>query len=328
MDRRAFIGVLAASSALARRALAQRTEKLPRVAVVFNSIPLAETAEHHFYRAFVDGLRDLGLVAGRNIIIERRSAEGRREDMPGLMQELLALHVDVIVSIGPGVGAAQRATRSIPIVSVGTDGLVESGSAASLGRPGGNLTGLTAEVGGVEMSTKRLQLLHEVAPRAARVAVLGYALRMEVNQVGLESAARVLGRTIVWAHARAPQELKPALATIEKERADALYVEGTPTNYVHVREIVEFAAKLKLPSIYEFREGPEAGGLMSYGSNLADLFRRAATFVDKILRGAKPGELPMEQPTKFELVINEKAAKAIGITIPQSLLLRADVVIQ
>jgi putative ABC transport system substrate-binding protein len=326
MDRRAFIGVLAVSSALPPRAHAQRTERLPRVAVVFNNIPLAESDEHRFYRAFLDGLRDLGLVEGRNIIIERRSAEGRYERMPSLMQELLALHVDVIVSIGPGVGAAQRATRSIPIVAVGTDGLVESGSAASLGRPGGNLTGLTGDVGGVEMSTKRLQLLHEVTPRAARVAVLGYALRMEVNQAGLESDARVLGQTIVWAHARAPEELKAAFAAIEKEQVDALYVEGSPTNYRHVPEIVEFAAKLKLPSIYEFREGPEAGGLMSYGANYANLFRRAATFVTKILRGAKPGELPIEQPTNFELVVNVKTAKAIGITIPQSLLLRAEVI--
>ena len=326
MDRRAFIGSAAVGTLmLSSRANAQRAEKLPRIALVFNNVPV----DNAYYRAFVHGLRDLGLVEGRNIIIERRSAEGRYERLPSLMQELLALHVDVIVSIGPGVGAAQRATQTIPVVAVGTDGLV-GGAVASLGRPGGNVTGLTGEVGGVEMSTKRLQLLHEVAPRAARVAVLGYSLRIEVNQAGssLEPAARALGQTIVWAHARTPQDLKAAFATIEKERINALYVEGAPVAFRHVSDIVDLAAKLKLPSIYEFREGPEAGGLISYGSNLADTFRRAAAYVDKILKGAKPGELPIEQPTKFELVINLKTAAALGVTIPQSVLLRADEVIQ
>jgi putative tryptophan/tyrosine transport system substrate-binding protein len=328
MNRRSFLCNAAAGLLI----LGTRANgaSLPRVAIVFMNAPATDIAGYWLDKAFVSGLRERGLEEGRNIVIVRRSAAGQYDRLPQLMQELVEAPVDCIVSIGSGVSAAWRATRTIPIVAVGTDGLVGLGLIASLGRPGGNVTGLTAEVGWTETSTKRLQLLHEAAPRALRVAILGYALRTEPHQAGLslESAALALGQTIVWADARTPQGLKTALATIEKERVNALYVESAPANYRHLSEIVDLAAKLKLPSVFEFREGPEAGGLMSYGSNLADLFRRAGTYVDKILRGTKPGELPLEQPTKFELVINLKAANALGITIPQSLLLRADEVIQ
>jgi len=286
-------------------------------------------ADHRFDQAFVRGLRERGLEEGRNVVIERRSAEDRYDRLPQLMQELVAASVDVIVAFGPAVGAAWRATRRIPIVAVATDGLVELGAVASLSRPGGNVTGLTAEVDFVEMGSKRLQLLREMAPNVSRLAVLGYGLVTEEasRRSRFESAARVLGQTIVWAHARTPQDLRTALANIERERVNALYVEHAPANIAHVREIVDLAAKLKLPSIYEFREGPENGGLMSYGADTAELFRRAATFVDKILKGAKPGDLPVEQPARFELVVNRGAAKTLGINIPQTLRERADAVI-
>jgi putative ABC transport system substrate-binding protein len=331
MDRRAFIGITAVGTLmLSSRAYAQRAEKLPRVALVLTFTPVAEMADYRIARVFVDGLRDLGWVEGRNIVIERRSAEGRYERFPGLMQELLALPVDVIVATGSAVGAARRATDTIPIVSVAIDDLDADGAAASLARPGRNVTGLSGDVDPGVANGKRLQLLTEAAPKASRVAFLGYRSRPGDRfwRPATEAAARALGLTLVWVGADTPEELEAAFAAIAKERANALFVDATAVNYRNARPISEFAARLRLPSIYGVREGPEEGGLMSYGSNLADLFRRAATFVDKILKGAKPGELPIERPTKFELVINLKTAKALGLTIPQLLLLRADEVIQ
>jgi putative ABC transport system substrate-binding protein len=324
MDRRSFFRTAATVLlVVGRRANAAA---LPRVAFVHNNAPISEVADDRNYKAFARGLRERGFEEGRNIIVVRLSAEGRYDRFPQLMEELVATSVDVIVAIGPGVGAAMRATRTIPIVAVGTDGLVESGAVASLGRPGGNVTGLTGETGGVELATKRLQLLREAAPRASRVAFLGYGLRSVDASQGpsFESAGRALGQTIVWAHFRTPQDLKPAFATIEKEQADALYVEAVPVTYLHLRDIVDLAARLKLPAMYEMREGPEQGGLMSYGSDLADLFSRAASFVDRILKGAKPGDLPVEQPTRFELILNRGAAKTLGIIIPPTLLQRTD----
>jgi putative tryptophan/tyrosine transport system substrate-binding protein len=329
MDRRAFIGTAAVGAlVLSSRANSQRAEKLPRIALVFNNIPVAGMAAHPMDRAFVDGLRNLGLVEGRNIKIERRSAEGRYERLPSLMQELLALQVDVIVTTGPGVGAARRATDTIPIVAVGADGLAEVGGAASLARPGRNLTGLTGDVGLMELNGKRLQLLKEAAPKTSRVAFLGQSSRPSDRlwHPGTEAAAHALGLTLIWVGADTREEFEAAFAAIAKDRADALFVDGTPVNYVNPRPITEFAARLRLPAIYQFREGPEAGGLMSYGSNFPELFRRAAALVDKILKGAKPGDLPIEQPTKFELVINLKTATALGLTIPQTLRLQAELI--
>ncbi len=334
IDRRTFVGSAAACAVMvSARANAQRGGALPRVALVFNNIPLAEMAgadpAHRLARAFVHGLRDLGLVEGRNIIIERRSAEGRYDRLPGLIQDLLALQVDVVVAIGPALWAAKRATDATPIVAVGDDGLVDEGVAAGLARPGRNLTGLTTEVGIEGMNGKRLQLLKEVVPKTLRVAFLGVSNRPldRYRRSATEAAADALGLTLTWVVADTPDEFEAAFAAIGKDRADALLVDGTTVNYVHTRRIGEFAARLRLPAVYNWREGPEAGGLMSYGSNAADLYRRSATYVDKILKGAKPGELPIKRPTKFELVINLKTARALGITIPQSLLLRADEVI-
>jgi putative ABC transport system substrate-binding protein len=321
MDRRSFFRTAATSLLLVGgRANAAA---LPRVAFVDN-ISISEIAGDRYYKAFARGLREYGREEGRNIIVMRRSAEGRYDRFPQLMQDLVAAPVDVIVAIGPGVGAATRATRTIPIVAVGTDGLVESGVVVSLARPGGNVTGLTGETGGIELYTKRLQLLHEAAPQTSRVAFLGHGPADASERASLESAGRALGQTIIWAHFRTSQDLKTAFATVDQARTDALYVEGVPASYSHGRDIVDFAAKLKPPSIYEFREGPEQGGLMSYGSDLADLYRRAASYVDRILKGTKPADLPMEQPTRFELILNRGAAKALGIMIPPTLLQRTD----
>jgi putative ABC transport system substrate-binding protein len=261
IDRRAFIGTAAVGALmLSSRPHAQRAEKLPRVALVFNNIPVAEMTDHRFARAFVDGMRDLGLVEGRNIAIERRSAEGRYERLPSLMQELLALQVDVIVAIGPSVGAARRATDRIPIVAVGTDGFVEGGGAVSLARPGRNLTGLSGEVG-VAVNGKRLQLLTEVVPKASRVAFLGERSRPSLYwRPATEAAAHALGLTLLWVGVDTPEQFNAAFAAIAKHRADSLFVDGTPVNYVHARPISEFAARLLLPAVYTFREGPEAGG--------------------------------------------------------------------
>ena len=232
---------------------------LPRVGVVFNNSPSAGIADYPYYKAFMRGLRERGFEEGRNVVVVPRSAEGRYDRLPQLMQDLISSPVDIIVTIGPGVGAARRATQTIPIVAVGTDGLVESGAVSSLGRPGGNVTGMTTDVGGVEMATKRLQLLREAVPRASRVAVLGFGLQTldASSRSSVESAGRSLGQTVIWAYARTAQDFTTAFATIEKERADALYVEAQAAIYRHVREIVDRAAKLKLPSIYEFREGPD-----------------------------------------------------------------------
>jgi len=331
MDRRAFIGTAAVGALmLSSRANAQRGEKLPRVAFVFNWVPVADMTAHPSYRAFVQGLRDLGLVEGRNILIERRSAEGRFERLPSLIHELLELPVAVIVASGGLAGpAAWRATDTIPIVVVGEDFAVADGGAASLAQPGRNVTGLTSEVGLELMTPKRLQLLTEAVPKASRVAFLGWSSRPSDRswRPATEAAALALGLTLSWLAADNPEELEAAFVAVAKDRPDALFVDGTaPRGLRNARRINEFAARQRLPTIFNWHEGPETGGLMSYGANEPDLWRRAATFVDKILKGAKPGDLPIEQPTKFELVINLTTAKALGLKIPQPLLQRAEVI--
>jgi putative ABC transport system substrate-binding protein len=333
MDRRRFIGTAAVGALmLSCSANAQRGEKLPRVALVFGNVPVADMTANPPYRAFVQGLRDLGLVEGRNIVIERRSAEGHYERVPSLIHELVALQVAVIVGSGSAMtAAAKRATDTIPIVIVGDDFIVADGAAASLARPGRNVTGLTTEVGTELLTPKRLQLLTEAVPKASRVAFLGWSSRPSdrVWRPAAEAAALALGLTLSWVAADKREELEAAFVAVAKDRPDALFVDGSaPNDGRSLRRISEFAARLRLPTIFNYRSGPEAGGLMSYGVNEVDLWRRAAPFVDKILKGAKPGDLPIEQPTKFELVINLRTAKALGITIPQSVLLRADEVIR
>jgi len=299
---------------------------VPRIGYVGAGSPA--TAGHHA-QAFVQGLRELGYVEGQNIAIEYRWAEGRLERLPALVADLLRLRVDVLISSAtPAIRAAKEQTSGVPIVMAGVTDPVGLGFAASLARPGGNITGLTHL--SPELPGKRLELLKEVVPRLLRVAVLwnpnhpGQPLAFKETQV----AAQALRVTLISMEARDREELERVLSAIGKKRPQALLELADPLTFFHRGLITEVAARHRLPAMYSFREWVEAGGLMSYGTTFADLFRRAATYVDKILKGAKPAELPVEQPMRFELVINMKTAKALGITFPQTILIRAEEVIR
>ncbi len=280
--------------------------------------------------AFRQGLRGLGWVEGQNIVIEYRSAEGRYDRLPDLAADLVRLKVDIIAAAGTAATtAAKNATRAIPIVMIGVGDPVGLELIASLARPGGNVTGLTFSVG-METAGKGLELLKEALPKVRRVAVLtnpanpGQPLALK----NVKAAARSLGMQLQLLEARGPDEFDGTFAAMAKERVGALLVVSEAMFNIHRVRLADLAARNKLPSMHGFREDAEAGGLMSYGPDLADLCRRSATYVDKILKGAKPGDLPVEQPTKFELVINLKTAKALGLTIPASVLSRADQVIE
>jgi putative ABC transport system substrate-binding protein len=280
--------------------------------------------------AFLRKLRELGWVEGQNLVIEYRWAEGNVERLPDLAAELVRRNVDVIVApAGSAALAAKNATSSIPIVMIFPSDPVEMGLVASLRRPGGNITGTTLTPG-PEIFGRQLQILKETIPRASRVAILSNpadpSFALQVREV--EAAARTLRMRLQHVEAKGPEEFDSAFAAMARERADALLVNGTSTFLAHRTRIAELAVKNRLPTMYSFRESVEAGGLMAYAVNMADFVGRAAVYVDKILKGAKPADLPVEQPTKFELVINLKTAKALGLTIPQSLLARADDVIQ
>jgi putative tryptophan/tyrosine transport system substrate-binding protein len=273
-------------------------------------------------------LRELGYIEGQNIASEYRYAEGKRDRLPERAAELVRLKVDIIVALGgdPLILAAMNATKTIPIVMVGA-GIdpVTAGFVESLARPGGNVTGLT-NLGG-ELGGKRLELLKEAVPKVARVAVLyDPANPPDVRGVKevLPAAARALGLTIQPREVRAADGFERVFAALGKERPDGLYVRAGPLMNANVKRIVGFALKSRLPSVYTNREAVEAGGLMSYSADLADSYRRVAYFVDRILKGAKPADLPVEQPTKFELVINLKTAKQIGLTIPPEVIARAN----
>ncbi len=292
---------------------------------------LSSNLESNRREAFRQGLRDLGYIEGQNIIIEYRIAEGKRDKLPDLVAELIRLEVDVIFAFsGTAIQAAKKATSTVPIVSVSGDP-VRAGLVASLARPGGNITGLANLT--PELAGKRLELLRETVPQVSRVAVLwerrdtfdsDSALRMKETQ----SAAPSLGIKLQSIEVRGVNDFEPAFSAMKKDRAGALVpLRGTLINNQRKR-IVELAAKNRLPSMYDAREFAEEGGLMSYGTILADLDRRAATYVDKILKGAKPADLPVEQPMKFEFVINLKTARQIGLTIPPNVLARADRVIK
>ena len=328
MNRRAFLcgltlGTLSASLA----AQGQQTGKVYRIGVLVVS---SRAAALHLIEALEQGLRDRGYVEGRNIALEYRFAEGRPERLPDMAVELVRLKVDLIMAANDGhVRAARQATTTIPIVmSLATDPVGE-GLVASLARPGGNITGLTA---GVTPETwgKRLQLLTELVPKISRVAVLSNstfrpnAARWKPTQ----DAGRQLGVTLLPAEIRGPDDLENAFATMVQGRAEGFVVFGEPVTYSRRSQMAGLAAKHRLPGVYPWREAVDAGGLLSYGPDFRDLSRRAATYVDKILKGAKPGDLPMEQPTKYDLVINLKTAKALGLTIPPSMLARADQVIE
>ena len=278
---------------------------------------------------FRQGLRELGYVECKNLVIDLRAAEGRYERLPRLAAELISLKPDVVVAVStPTALAAKDATRTIPIVMIAVGDPVGTGLVGSLARPAGNITGVS--LFNTELSGKGLQLLKEALPKVSRVAFLWNSLNPQSAVILKETqiAAAALGVTLQPLGVRGPEDLQSALAAMTRERAGALVVVPDQMFTSNRTSIIGFAATNRLPAMYFAREYVEAGGLMSYGPNLYENYRRAATFVDKILKGAKPAELPVEQPTKFELVINLKTAKTLGLTIPQSILIRADHVIQ
>ena len=282
------------------------------------------------WQAWVAGLREHGYVPGQNLVIECRWDGGRYERAPALAAELVSLKVDLIVATGyPRVRAAKETTGTIPIVMVYVADPVASGLVPSLARPGGNVTGVSFTAG-PEIVGKHLELLKDAVPALSRAAVLlnPASPMTTIFLREAQAAARALGLTLQSYEIRDSQELEGAFAAMTKARAGALLVLAHPVIYAHGRRIVDLAAQNRLPAVYPYRDLVEAGGLMAYEANAPAMFRRASIYVDKILKGAKPADLPVEQPTKFDLVINVKTAKALGLTIPPSLLMRADEVIQ
>jgi putative tryptophan/tyrosine transport system substrate-binding protein len=333
MDRRVFLGTLAGGLLAAPLAAeAQRVGKVPRIGLVSSmSAELPQIRE--LSDAFRQGLRELGYVEGQNIVIEERSAQGRLERLPDLFAELVRLRVELIFTLGgtPAARAAKDANIAIPIVAPAMGDPIKDGLAASLAQPGGNVTGSTFL--GPGLVPKRVGLLKEVVPAASRVAALwqpgAYGDRTIRDMLKeTEGASQASSVQLQLVEARGPNDFDRAFSAMTRERASALIVLPSPMFYGQYKRIVDLATKNRLPAIYAFREAVQVGGLISYGSSLPDLFRRAAVQVDKILKGAKPSDLPVEQPTKFELVINMKTAKALALTIPPSLLLRADEIIQ
>jgi putative tryptophan/tyrosine transport system substrate-binding protein len=274
----------------------------------------------------IEELRELGYVEGRNLVVERRFAEGRTHRLPGLAGELVHIPVDVVVAVATAAESAKDATKTIPIVMGFATDPVGRGLVSSLARPGGNITGVTYSVG-PEIGQKRLALLKEAVPRAVRIAGLADADTTQSMRQETQKAASSLGVQLISVEVRA-REYERAFATMVAERADAVAVMGSSILNVDRRRIIELAARHRLPAIYEWREHTEEGGLMAFGASRRGLYRRVATFVDRIFKGANPATLPVEQPTIFELAVNLKTAKALGLTVPQSLLLRADHIIE
>jgi putative tryptophan/tyrosine transport system substrate-binding protein len=305
---------------------AQQPAKIPRIGFLITSSPAAIAPR---LDAFRQSLRELGYVEGKSIVIERRHAEGKSDHLPALAAELVRLKVDVIVTSGPtATRPAKEATSTIPIVMTFDDDPVGSGFVASLARPGGNVTGLSTL--SPEISGKQLELLKEIVPRLARVAVIGTSTREGTAQSlkELQPAADAFGVKVQYLDIQDPKDIESIFRAASKGRADAILVLQSPVFNSHRAQIADLALKSRLPATYPRREFVEDGGLMSYGVSIFDLDRRAAIYVDKILKGAKPAELPVEQPTKFEFVINLKAAKQIGLMIPPNVLARADRVIR
>jgi putative tryptophan/tyrosine transport system substrate-binding protein len=305
---------------------AQQPTKVSRIGFLIAGSPsdIPERTE-----AFRQGLRERGYVEGKNIVFEYRYAEGKLDRLPALAAELVRLKVDVILSGGPqSTRAAKDATFTIPIVMGFDNDPVGSGSVASLSRPAGNITGLSTLA--PEISGKQLELLKEIVPRLSRVAILGNSTDPGNAQVvgETERAAVALGVQQLYLDVRAPEDIETAFRAASKGRADAVLTLPSFLLTSQRKQLVDLAVKSRFPAIYDRREFVEDGGLMTYAVSSTDLFRRAATYVDKILKGAKPADLPVEQPTKFELVINLKAAKQIGVTIPPNVLARADKVIR
>jgi putative tryptophan/tyrosine transport system substrate-binding protein len=327
MKRRRFLLTSLAGALVAPfAAQAQQASRVYRIGYVGAGSPA--TAGHHA-SAFVLALRQLGYVDGQNIAIEYRWAEGMLERLPALVAEVVRLRVDVIISSAtPAIAAAKKQTSTIPIVMAGVTDPVGSGFVAALARPGTNITGLTHL--SPDLAGKKLELLREVVPGLSRVAVLWNPNHPGQSRVfkDMQVATQALRMTLVSMEARNQEQLDAVLAAVPRDHVQGLVELTDPLTVFHRRRITEAVARHRLPAMYSFREFVDVGGLMSYGTDFADLFRRAATYVYKILTGASPADLPVEQPTKFEFIINVKAARALGLTIPPSLLLRADNVIE
>ena len=325
MRRRDFIALAGCAVAAPAAVRAQQATKIYRIGYLGSG-----TAYPHLRGVFQQGLRDLGWVEGQNYEINYQYAEGQYDALPRLTDELVRLGVDVIVaSPTPAALAAKSATATIPIVGIGFDNPIENGLVASLARPGGNVTGLSYGVG-PEIFGKDMELLREMLPELRHVAVLSNPAGPNHAPMisNVKSAARALGVELLLLEASGPGEFDRAFAAMANERVGALFIFGDPMLGVHRARLAELAVQYRLPSMHTNRPHVEAGGLMCYGPSFSDLWRRAAAYVDKILKGARPADLPVEQPTKFELIINLRTAKAIGIEIPQSMLLRADEVIE
>jgi putative ABC transport system substrate-binding protein len=323
MNRRAFL--LGLVSAVTLSPLATSAEPpARRIGLLMTTTPVAAS---HIAAAFADGLRELGHVEGKDVTFEYRWAEGKPERFAEMAAELVRHKVDVIVasSQAPAL-AAKRATQTIPIVMVNATDPVEAGLVASLARPGGNVTGLSQQLT-PEIRAKQLQLLKEALPKISRVAVL-WSAATTVGRGEYEAAGRALGLRIQFVEVRGADDLGRAFAALAGERIAAVLVPGDMLLFTERRRVAALAREHRLPGIYSLREFTEAGGLMSYSARISEQFRRAAGYVDKILRGANPATLPVESPTQYELVINLKTAKALGLTIPQSVLVRADEIIQ
>jgi putative tryptophan/tyrosine transport system substrate-binding protein len=324
MRRREFITLIGGAATWPLAARAQQPTKLPTIGFLGTSSP---SAWSHYVAAFTQRLHELGWIEGSTAAIEYRWAEGRSERFAEIAAEFVRLKVDVIVTSGAAGITVKHATSTIPIVFAVANDPVGDGLVASLARPGGNVTGLSEQAR--DLASKRLGLLREVIPAVRRLAILtdlGYPASMrEMSEV--RTVARTLSFEVTRLEIRQAENIAPAFEALT-DRADALYVCSGPLMSTNRLRINTLALAARLPTISSLRENVEAGGLMSYGANLSDLFRRAAEYVDKILRGAKPGDLPIEQPTKYELAINLITAKAIGLTVPESFLLRADEVIE
>jgi putative tryptophan/tyrosine transport system substrate-binding protein len=328
MNKAGWASIVAAAILLGIAVLvdAQQPAKVPRVGYLSSTSPSAGASR---IEAFRQGLRELGYVEGENVFIEWRYAEGKLDRLPSLAAELVRLKVDVIVSASPPVtGAIKYATVTIPIVMAHDPDPVGNGFVASLARPGGNITGLASFA--PELSGKRLELLKEIIPRLTRVTALGYSTEPGYAQVlrEIELAAGAFKLQFQYLDVLDHKDIETQFRTAAKARADAVLVMNSPVFIAHRKQVADLAAKNRLPAMYYSTEFVEDGGLMGYGVSFTDLYRRAPTYVDKILKGRNPGDLPVEQPKKFEFIVNLKAAKQIGLTIPPNVLARADKVIK
>jgi len=316
--------VLALGLLLAPLAAQAQPPRTPRIGVLSNGNPTASNPQQEALRR---RLRELGWIEGQTLTFEYRWADGDNSRFPVLVAELVQLKVDVIVLSGPSaMRAAQKATNTIPIVFVLLSDPAVGGYVTSLARPGGNMTGLASQY--EELITKQLQLLQEALPKISRVAILQQRESSPAILSAAETAARNLALTARTRVVSQVSELEGVFKTARSERVGAIHVLPSPVFNAHRKRLIELAARYRLPAVYEFREYVEDGGLMSYGPSIVEMFRGMASYVDRILKGAKPGDLPIERPTKFELVLNLKTAKTLGLTIPQTLLQRADEIIQ